>query len=204
MIESEQILNEFERRVNPYIDKIIDIDENSKTIHKHRGIYGRWTYSKLNPHLRICKYNPKNLFAKHFDAGYHPEPTTHRTIKTCMLYLNGEFEGGHTRFYEEKRGGKGDDVLKFSLKPVAGMCLIFNQNILHDGEEVISGLKYMMRTDIFYKAFLLKNNLLDKQKRALKIYSEAVQLEDDGNTEEALKKYKEAWSIDPDIGLLYH
>lgn len=202
--ESPKILDEFERRINPYIQKSVHIDENTTTIHKHRALYGEWEYSAINTHLRICKYNPNNHFSKHYDSGYHPDPTSNRTIKTCMLYLNSEFEGGCTRFFNEKKLSSGEDELFFSLKPEAGMCVIFNQNILHDGELVTTGLKYMMRTDIFYKARILKNKLTDKQKEALDIYSQADELEDNDKMSEALAMYKKAWALEPDIDLLYH
>lgn len=37
-----------------------------------------------------------------------------------------------------------------SIKPEAGLCIIFNQKILYEGTEVTEGKKYFIRTDIEY------------------------------------------------------
>ena len=37
------------------------------------------------------------------------------------------------------------------IKPVKGQILVFDHNILHSGEPVIEGCKYVLRTDVIYK-----------------------------------------------------
>jgi hypothetical protein len=61
-----------------------------------------------------------------------------------MLYLNGGFEGGATVFLE----GTKDRV-----QPVAGMALVFQHNIYHEGERLESGVKYIMRSDAMFQRF---------------------------------------------------
>merc|ERR1712113_1147182 len=79
---------------------------------------------------------------------------THRSIKTFMIYLNDEFEGGHTRFYSEDQcryhTGLPENLL-YALRPEKGSCLIFNHRIVHDGEELLQGLKYILRTEVMYR-----------------------------------------------------
>ena len=52
--------------------------------------------------FRLCKYAPGGHFAPHFDGHLDKSPTV-RTMKTLMLYLNGDFEGGSTNFVDESQ-----------------------------------------------------------------------------------------------------
>jgi tetratricopeptide (TPR) repeat protein len=201
--EADTIVSEMNKRVKYFVEQSLTMNTDSDTMHRHKGVDGIWDYSHLNNRLRICKYNPKNRFGKHYDAGYHPDPINLRTIKTCMVYLNDNFEGGHTRFYKgslEKNDNSHE--LFYSLKAKPEMCLVFNQNILHDGEEVNDGLKYMMRTDIIYKCIKKFNVLTDKERKAMRLYNKAVDLEADGKLDESLTLYKKAFHLDPDVEVL--
>eukprot|EP00406_Dinophysis_acuminata_P045488 CAMPEP_0179315292 /NCGR_PEP_ID=MMETSP0797-20121207/54970_1 /TAXON_ID=47934 /ORGANISM="Dinophysis acuminata, Strain DAEP01" /LENGTH=92 /DNA_ID=CAMNT_0021025779 /DNA_START=89 /DNA_END=368 /DNA_ORIENTATION=+ len=73
-----------------------------------------------------------------------------------MIYLNtqgSDFEGGCTRFYSARQQrywpGKPEHVTT-AHQPKAGSALIFNHLITHDGEEVTSGRKYIMRSEVMY------------------------------------------------------
>jgi hypothetical protein len=59
-----------------------------------------------------------------------------------MVYLNDGFEGGGTTFLDL------DEV----VEPAPGMALLFQHPILHEGPEVTSGIKYVVRSDIMYRA----------------------------------------------------
>merc|ERR1712051_938897 len=78
-----------------------------------------------------------------------------------MFYLNGQLDGGATRFL--KQSGETaqlsnaalerakEDVLA-SVPPEAGLCLLFYQNgLLHEGEDLYSGSKYILRTDVMFR-----------------------------------------------------
>jgi prolyl 4-hydroxylase len=56
-----------------------------------------------------------------------------------MIYLNDAFEGGETKFN------------KCSIEPATGKALIFRHELLHEGCPVITGIKYVLRTDIMYR-----------------------------------------------------
>ena len=105
----------------------------------------------INERFRFCKYIGGNghHFGAHTDGMYHVDGT-HSSLLTCMVYLNGgeDFEGGLTNFIEYKT-----HRLNYSVKPEAGLCVIFRQANLdcyHEGTEVTKGLKYIMRTDVMY------------------------------------------------------
>lgn len=55
-----------------------------------------------------------------------------------MVYLNEGYEGGATRFEAAKVMGK------------AGMALLFQHGLIHEGAEVTQGVKYVLRSDVMY------------------------------------------------------
>jgi hypothetical protein len=61
-----------------------------------------------------------------------------------MIYLNSGFDGGETHFYDA------DLQLRATVRPETGMALLFRHAQLHEGAPVISGRKYVLRTDVMY------------------------------------------------------
>jgi prolyl 4-hydroxylase len=59
-----------------------------------------------------------------------------------MIYLNEDFAGGETTFPEW-------DVC---ITPKTGMMLLFRHELLHAGEAVTRGRKYVLRSDVMYSA----------------------------------------------------
>jgi len=72
---------------------------------------------------------------------------------TFLIYLNDEFDGGHTTFLvpaQEKEG-----ILNaFPINPVRGGVLVFPHGTcaapLHEGSPVLKGCKYVVRTEVEY------------------------------------------------------
>ena len=114
--------------------------------------HGRqWEVDELNTRFRFCKYQGQcgHYFGPHTDGTYDID-SDHKSLLTCMLYLNGrdDFEGGLTNFIEYKT-----KKLRHSVVPEPGLCVIFPQvdlDFYHEGTQVTSGLKYIMRTDVMY------------------------------------------------------
>jgi prolyl 4-hydroxylase len=152
---SEAILS----RLKGYLPEIVHID----------GV--RWKLKRFTHHWRYIKYFAKGHFAPHYDgAKMLRYPTPAISVLTVQIYLNDDFMGGNTRFYsdyEPVRYASHDiplgEVQKFKLygspthevKPEIGSVLIFDHvnNVLHDGAEVKSGVKYIMRGDVLYELF---------------------------------------------------
>jgi hypothetical protein len=63
-----------------------------------------------------------------------------------MVYLNSDFSGGETKFYGEDR------QRRVAVRPERGMALVFVHLQLHEGAPVVSGRKYVLRTDVMYTA----------------------------------------------------
>lgn len=194
-------------RISKYIDSMIKIDcGKHPTIATTFYTGGIWQIDDLNNTFRLCKYNPTNFFKRHCDEGYHPNPIDHRSLKTCMLYLNENFEGGETVFYLDNLKEMFDlDRTTVSIKPKMGMCLIFNQNIFHEGLTVASGLKYFIRTDILYKKIesYVDSTLNETQLKALELYEVGVEHERSNEHEKAISMYKRAHKLYDKVEELY-
>ncbi|KAK3246573.1 hypothetical protein CYMTET_43887 [Cymbomonas tetramitiformis] len=68
----------------------------------------------------------------------------------------GDFDAENEAALRKRADQDADDATILSLKPETGTASFFRQTpgarILHDGEEVVSGVKYLLRTDVMYKA----------------------------------------------------
>ena len=93
-----------------------------------------------NERLRCYRYAPGQRFAMHYDGAFQRSPTE-RSHLTFMVYLNQGFSGGDTDFPMQGR----------RVTPQAGMALLFQHHLLHEGCEVKAGVKYALRSDIMYR-----------------------------------------------------
>lgn len=92
----------------------------------------------LNELFRFYRYKPKQQFKKHNDESFIRNENE-ASFYTFLIYLNDDFIGGETTF--------GDII----IEPKKGSLLIFLHSILHQGNEIKSGVKYVLRTDIMYR-----------------------------------------------------
>ena len=111
---------------------------------------GSWLAAGLNERLRYYRYDPGQRFDWHFD-GYYERSPTEQSALTFMVYLNDGFAGGATEFdFRLTAVPAGGDRLT-PVVPEAGMALVFFHRILHQGAEVTSGRKYVLRSDVMYR-----------------------------------------------------
>lgn len=80
-----------------------------------------------------------------YSDGYVHLSNNERSFFTFMIYLNGGFGAGTTNFLSDKRN------VTYRVVPAAGLLLVFPHYLLHEGEAVGSGVKYIMRSDLMYK-----------------------------------------------------
>jgi len=106
--------------------------------------FNDWEVVGLNERWRFCRYVAGQHFGAHSDACF-TRSMDERSFLTFMLYLNGGFGGGSTNFLE----GVPDNMLKVHPKP--GLLLVFQHNIYHEGEQLKSDKKYIMRSDVVYR-----------------------------------------------------
>lgn len=99
-----------------------------------------WVPIGLNERFRFYRYKDGQRFRPHMDGAYK-RSDTELSLITLLLYLNDDFEGGTTELIG----------LNESIVPKAGMMLLFDHKILHSGQPVTSGTKYVLRTDVMYE-----------------------------------------------------
>ncbi len=102
----------------------------------------------LNELFRFYRYTPGQQF--HWDQDFPFERETgEKSYLTMLIYLNADFEGGETSF-EDSYSAESFDA--FQVVPKQGMALFFEHPTHHQGEAVLSGRKYVLRTDVMYAA----------------------------------------------------
>ena len=107
--------------------------------HLPKMLYGRVALG-LNERLRFYRYDAGQKFAFHFDGSFR-RPRGDASLLTFMIYLNDEFTGGETTFMNT------DNTI---VKPKTGMMLVFRHELLHEGSAVLTGRKYVLRSDVMF------------------------------------------------------
>ena len=108
---------------------------------------GRWQPCGLNERFRYYRYGPGQKFEWHSDGAFHRD-TGESSKLTFMVYLNAGAVGGCTAFNLRRHGvfEESDPLLR--VLPVAGKALVFRHVVLHTGEVVLDGVKYVLRSDV--------------------------------------------------------
>ena len=97
--------------------------------------------SQFENNLRIIKYEKGGFFKSHKDHIFNTKADKSYTL---LIYLNQDCIGGNTILI--------DPSIKryYPIEPKKGRILIFNPQILHLGEKVYEGIKYILTTQISY------------------------------------------------------
>jgi len=110
----------------------------------------RWAPTGLNSRFRFAKYYPGDRFSHHCDdcVVWNRD---RRSMYTLNLYLN-DHKAATRIFLEQSLKGAHDH---YDCVPKAGSALVFQQlptaQVLHEGRRVKTGLKYLMRSDIWFE-----------------------------------------------------
>ncbi|MEO7497645.1 MAG: 2OG-Fe(II) oxygenase [Massilia sp.] len=96
-----------------------------------------WRPSGFNERMRFYRYSPGQYFKWHQDGTFR-RSEHEESFLTFIMYLNDEYAGGDTQFGWE------------TVEPSAGSALVFPHRLRHQGAPVISGTKYVLRTDVMY------------------------------------------------------
>lgn len=152
---TDEECNSFIKGINNKTNKICFTDngkfENDKYTNPELADY---FYQKLKPKLEFKtyrannlimtgKYTPNEEFGIHTDTGlYYNIDQKEKSRYTLLIYLNDDFEGGETIFY--------DDYFKEIKRiiPKKGMALIFDIDLWHKANKVKTGYKYWIGCEI--------------------------------------------------------
>lgn len=108
-----------------------------------------WSYDGTIRNVMYAVLQPGQHFGIHTDTGVAFDDDGRRQSRfTVLLYLNDDFEGGHTQFY--------DDMFHETARilPVRGRTLIFDIARFHAGEQVLVGTKRWIGTELVCKLSL--------------------------------------------------
>lgn len=97
-----------------------------------------WEICGLNERFRFYRYEKNQYFKWHKDGSY-ARHEKERSFLSFIVYLNDDFVGGATAFRFDK------------IQPKKGSVLVFPHALLHQGDPVESGVKYVLRTDVMYR-----------------------------------------------------
>lgn len=170
------------------------------------GTDGIWEASGVNECIRYIQYESPSIgFLPHRDASFIRDEDN-RSIYTIIIYINEDFEGGHTQIYQPNMERVEPILVKDELKngyqilldfiPKIGSAIIFDHDTIHKGCPVIKGTKYIIRTDIiFTRTHIPENISYDWQNsenfiNAINVLREAQNQEVDGNIEKASELYE--------------
>lgn len=126
ILEAPRLAEELFERARPLLPEQVD----------------NWSLTGLNERFRYYRYDPGQTFRPHLDGSFR-RSEREQSIITFMVYLNDGFTGGGTIFHP--RTGE-----KIEVVPRQGMALVFEHPQLHEGAPVLSGRKYVLRTDVMY------------------------------------------------------
>ena len=136
LYRNEDLRLELERLLMPHIPMQFPY------IHEG-GIPENLDFIRLSGNFRFYRYEPREDFKKHRDGSHLEEGGL--SLVTVLFYLNTPEEGGETGIYDWSEPDK------LLVKAETGKVLWFNHTVAHTGEQVIKGVKYVLRSDFIYK-----------------------------------------------------
>ena len=91
-------------------------------------------------------YEAGQEFSLHTDTGlFYSRDKQERSSWTLLIYLNDDYVGGHTIFYDENWNQT------HSIKPEKMKALLFDIDLWHRGDTIIEGTKYWIGCEIIGK-----------------------------------------------------
>lgn len=229
VVESPALADVLYRRVLPALEGLVVVAEAEgsrqhlmgedpglcpEELQLNYALEGAWHPVGLNECFRFCRYDAGGFFRRHCDAMY-ARGEDERSLFTCMFYLNGDLDGGATRFLniagvgatlgERSYVAAEEGEVMATLQPEVGSCLLFFQpGLLHEGADLRSGSKYILRTDVMFRRDpSTRPQLSETEVQALSLARRAVAAEESGELDLAIQLYRRAFKLDPRLERLH-
>lgn len=102
---------------------------------------------RANTLIMGALFHPGDAFGIHTDTGlFYDRATGEKSRWTVLIYLNDDFEGGDTVFYD------GDTWAETRrVRPEAGKALVFDIDLWHSGSPVTAGVKRWIGCELIGK-----------------------------------------------------
>ena len=98
---------------------------------------------RANKLIMTGHYTIDQQFSLHTDTGlFYDEKNSEKSRWTLLIYLNDDYEGGNTIFYDD------DWNQTHSIIPKKGTALLFDIDLWHRGDIIQSGSKYWIGCEI--------------------------------------------------------
>jgi hypothetical protein len=198
------------------LEKIIGQISNNKTHPFGFDVNGVWKPVFINNCFRLSKYEKDSIgFKPHFDSQF--SGSFHlKSIFSLVIYLNDDFKGGKTKFYSKKNpqidlknfkgltlkeeiklNGGMESYDSKSIKPIVGNGMMFNHDILHSGEKIKEGTKFVLRTDVVFQRVKVEKSIFNTKlfSTCTDLFREAQNQELEGNIQKASDLYEKSLSI---------
>ena len=107
----------------------------------------KWQLTRASKYVMYAKVAPGERFPIHTDTGADLSCKEESKF-TVLTYLNDDFEGGNTVFYD------GNFNKTVEIEPKKGRTLIFDINLFHAGMEVTHGNKLWIGTELVAKSLI--------------------------------------------------
>ena len=102
-----------------------------------------WAFRGVPHNIMYAQIQPSQRFGIHTDTGCVFDTRQNRYSKfTVLTYLNDDFEGGQTTFYDT------NFQKSVSITPRKNRTLVFDNDLYHCGEVVASGNKFWIGTEL--------------------------------------------------------
>lgn len=167
--------------------------------------------SSLRVGTRTCTFLSSVCNAIQYPFTCQRRNERERSWKTIMIYLNDDFEGGTTNFLndmapirydEDHRIRATPDQIRYKVIPEAGTALVFNHRMLHEGDLVTKGCKYILRSDVMYTRVGGKD-MDPKDREALLLFRSAQDAEAEGEMGTAASLYRRAFKMSARLAEAY-
>ncbi|KAH9180487.1 hypothetical protein EDB89DRAFT_31071 [Lactarius sanguifluus] len=107
----------------------------------------------LNSNIRVYKYTPSQHFNPHYDDSVRDAKTGAVSEWTLLIYLTGVEDGvrgGETIFYPNSKAKASEAMVVPLTRGTALLHRHGGECLLHEGSQVRSGTKYILRSDIMF------------------------------------------------------
>ena len=127
--DSKDIADLFYNEIQKYLPETY-IDADNKL----------WQFVGANPIIPWAMYNEGEEFGIHKDtAVVH---SNGEDKMTCLIYLNDDFIGGETIFFENAKENIVQSTSLRVIQPEQGKALLFDIDLYHSGAKILKGKKY--------------------------------------------------------------
>ena len=102
-----------------------------------------WEFKKSVKYIFYSEIEEGQMFGIHSDTGseYNDEDNLYSKF-TVLTYLNDDYEGGKTTFFDD------NFIQTADIQPKRGRTLVFDIDLYHKGEMVTKGIKHWIGTEL--------------------------------------------------------